>query len=79
MTDLTLDQWLSKLYQADLHSHLAVPLAAFKAALTADPEGLTVQAQARMQDLDDMIRIRGRKACAYSAKYDDYLHEALSP
>lgn len=73
----TLPGWLSYLYQADIKQQLAPAMVQFQTALAADPTGLTVQAQANMVQLDELIAARGRQACDYSAKYDDYLHEAL--
>lgn len=74
---MTLDQWLSDLYAADKKHHLAEPLVLFKAALTTDT-GLMAEAEAKLRDLNGMIRIRGERACAYSTRYRDYLKEVLA-
>lgn len=71
-----LDKWLSKFYHADLHGRAGPVLAEFKTAVANDA-GLLAEAQRYTRQTDELIATRGRGACAYSAKYNDFLHEVL--
>lgn len=79
MTDapLTLDQWLGKLYQADIRLKTTTMIADFKTAIAGDSD-LRAKAQVKLAELNDMISVRGKGACAYSTKYRNYLKEALA-
>lgn len=80
MTDpapLTLDQWLGKIYNADIKNNRAPQIALFKTALAGDSD-LTTKAKLKLKELDDLIKVRGRQACTFSAKYWDYLNEAFA-
>lgn len=74
----SLDIWLSILYKADISDKLAVQMEQFKDALTVDPTGLAAQAQSRLKELNEMIAVRGERACAYSTKYRNFLQEAFT-
>lgn len=76
-TPVTLDQWLTHLYQAERHSQLQPALNSFRAAIAADVRGLGAQAQTQLVELNAMIATRGERACAYSTKYRNYLQDAL--
>lgn len=73
---VTLNDWLSYCYKADGRKQLQPAINAFKAVLAGDA-GMLNNAQTEMARLDSLVKERGRQACAYSAKYNDYLHEAL--
>lgn len=77
MTTLTLDQWLGKVYQADIKLQGATMVAEFKAAIAADPD-LAAAAQERLKQLNALVAKRGERACAYSAKYRNFLQQVFS-
>lgn len=77
ISTLTLDDHLAKIYAADIKGQKAYALADFEDALKGDAELMT-SARARFVSLTAMIAARGAGACAYSAKYQEYLAEALS-
>lgn len=80
MTDTfptTLDGWLSYCYAADRKKQLLPAITQFRAALKMSAD-MTTDAQTRMAEINDLIKKRGRMACAYSANYGDYLQEVLS-
>jgi hypothetical protein len=74
---MNLDDWLSQLYKMDNRAQLAQYMPDFKAALAASPD-LMAAAQARLVELDALIKKRSERACAYSTKYWKYLTEALA-
>ena len=74
---MTLDEWLSKIYAADLQGHFQSQMDFFHGALSRDKELLTA-AQLKLIELNKLVEARGETACAYSTKYRDYLKEALS-
>ena len=75
---VTLDEWLSAAYTADLKGKGAAAIAAFRTAL-ADSPSLVTAAQSRLVELNALVSARGQSACAYSTKYWNYLNEALEP
>ncbi len=79
MTDreLTLDEWLGKLYQAEARKRLPAAIAEFKDKLGASVD-LSAQARSRLASLEKMIAARGEHACAFSTAYRNYLREALA-
>lgn len=74
---VTLDQWLTYLYNADRRNILPSALDSFRAAIAADTQGLGAQAQTQLTELNAMIAARGEQACDYSTKYRNYLQAAL--
>ena len=76
-TPVTLDDWLSSIYQADIRGQRSAKIADFKAALTAN-ETLRGAAQKRQEEINSMIAARGELACSFSAKYRNFLQEALT-
>ena len=74
---MTLDQWLSDVYKAEIRGSRHIPMTAFRAALAED-NGLRGQAQTRLNELDALVDARGERACAYSSKYREFLKEALA-
>ena len=77
MTTLSLDQWLAKIYQADIRLKSSDEIANFKTALASDND-LHAQAQAKLAELDTLVAARGPGACFYSTKYRGYLQGALA-
>jgi len=79
MTDkeLTLDEWLGKLYQAEARKKLPAAVEEFKNKLGASVD-LSAQARFRLASLEEMIAARGERACAFSTAYRNYLREALA-
>jgi hypothetical protein len=75
--DLTLDQWLAKLYQVDIRLDISPTMSDFKVAIAASTD-LRTEATTRLTALDGLVVARGEGACAYSTKYRSYLREALS-
>ena len=75
---MKIDDWMSRIYKADLRGNREAEAAEFKDALGEDT-ALTTAAMLKLKDLDDLIAARGEGACAYSSKYRVYLREALTP
>lgn len=73
---MTLDEWLSKIYTADLQGHYKLMFDQFYTALENDKELLNA-ATSRFAELHKIMEARGSRACAFSYKYYDYLKEAL--
>lgn len=74
---VSLDGWLGNIYQDDNKGRSVAAIAAFKVALGLDAN-LMATARARLIALNEMISVRGERACAYSTKYRNYLQEALA-
>ena len=72
---MTLDDWLARLYDSDLHGRLAPVMERFKTVLADDGDMLS-DAVAKRAELERVLEARGRGACTFSAKYFDYLKEA---
>lgn len=74
---MTVDDYLAAIYSADRKNNKFPALNAFIEALTADP-ALKSSAQAKLTELNTMIKARGVIACTFSTKYRHYLKEALA-
>lgn len=74
---MTLDDWLARIYKADIRGNREAEVEEFKDALAAN-SGLMFFARARLRDYDELIAARTEQACAYSTKYRTYLQEALA-
>lgn len=75
MSDI--DHLLSTAYALDNKGQRAASVAGIKAALEADA-ALLASAQAKLVELNSLIEVRGKQACAFSTKYWEYLTEALA-
>lgn len=73
---MTLDQWLSAIYQADIRGDRSAEIAKFMTAVVGDP-ALQKAAVENLKELNALIAARGEQACAYSSKYRIFLREAL--
>lgn len=76
---MTLDQWLSKIYQKGVRNGAdrTAAVAEFKTALTGD-SNLKTQAEKRLSELQQLVAARGAAACAFSNWYRIFLEEALT-
>ena len=73
---MTLDDWLARIYKADLRGNREAEVAELIDAVGGD-SALLADAQARLVELDALIAARTEQACAYSTKYRVYLKEVL--
>lgn len=73
---MTLDDWLARIYKADLRGNREAEVAELTDATNEDP-ALLASAQTRLTELDALIAARTEQACAYSTKYRVYLKEVL--
>lgn len=76
---MTLDQWLSKIYQKGIRNDAerTSAIAEFKIALAGDTN-LKSQATTRLAELEHLVSVRGEAACTYSNWYRLFLKEALA-
>ena len=75
---MTLDDYLGKAYALDIKGQHAAAISLLAAAINEDPS-ISVQAIARLAELNALLEARGPLACAFSTKYQQYLSEALAP
>lgn len=75
---MTLDDWLSKIYQKGIRNGAdrTAAIVEFKTALAGDTN-LKAQAEKRLGELQQLIVARGTRACAFSNWYRIFLEEAL--
>jgi len=75
---MTLEQWLSALYAAENRGQLPQAQTDFASALEKNAT-LKAAAHLKLMELQELYTARGDLACAFSAKYRQYLLGVLEP